>query len=214
MPLRLKKLLELLIVVIVLLSLILQFSVMLKNPAKQDFLKILVQFFSYFTILSNCLVLVYFLNLILKNESVGKFWKKAETGTAITVYISVVGIVYHAILSQLHNPVGLAFWADHGLHSFSPILVMLYWVLFTSKRTVEYATIPYWLIYPAVYFLYTILRGSLSGFYPYPFLDLNKISFLQALGNSLMVLLIFTFLSLLLSKIANKRFQILNMHFK
>lgn len=210
MSLSPKKFLQLFIVVIVLLSLIIQFFLMLQGPAYKGFLDTLVRFVSYFTILSNTLVVIYFLNLLLKNDSTGKFWQKAETGTAITVYISVVGIVYHTVLSQLHHPVGLAFWADHGLHSFSPLLTFLYWTFFTSKRMVQYKTIPYWLIYPAVYFMYTVFRGSLSGFYPYPFLDLNKISFAQALGNSLIVLLVFSILSISLSFIANKRFQYLN----
>jgi len=207
MSLSLKKLLEPLIVVLVLSSLLLQFSIMLRNPANKDVVDAIVRFFSYFTILSNTLVFVYFLNLLLPLNGHVSFWHKPETGTAITVYILVVGIVYHAVLSQLHNPVGLAFWADHGLHSFSPILAIVYWILFTSKRTIQYQSIPYWLIYPAVYFVYTVIRGNFSGFYPYPFLDLNKISFLQAFGNSLIVLLVFTFLSLILSFIANKRSQ-------
>lgn len=207
MSLRLKKLLEPFIVILVFSSLILQLSIMLRNPANKDVVDAIVRFFSYFTILSNTLVFVYFLNLLLPLNGHVSFWHKPETGTAITVYILVVGIVYHAILSQLHNPLGLAFWADHGLHSFSPILSIVYWILFTSKRTIQYQSIPYWLIYPAVYFVYTIIRGNFSGFYPYPFLDLNKISFLQAFGNSLLVLLVFTFLSLSLSFIANKRSQ-------
>ncbi len=207
MSLSLKKLLESLIVVIVLSSLLLQFSIMLQNPANKDVVDAIVRFFSYFTILSNTLVFIYFLNFLLPLNGHANFWQKPETGTAITVYILVVGIVYHAVLSQLHNPVGLAFWADHGLHSFSPILVIVYWILFTSKGTIQYQSIPYWLIYPAVYFVYTVVRGIFSGFYPYPFLDLNKISFLRAFGNSLVVLLVFTFLSLCLSFIANNRSQ-------
>lgn len=207
MSLSFKKLLEPLTVVLVFSSLILQFSIMLNNPANKDVVDVIVRFFSYFTILSNTLVFIYFLNLLLPRNDYTSFWHKPETGTAITVYILVVGIVYHAVLSQLHNPVGLGFWADHGLHSFSPILTIVYWILFTSNSTIKYQSIPYWLIYPAAYFVYTVVRGSLSGFYPYPFLDLNKISFLQAFGNSLVVLLVFTFLSLSLSFIANNRSQ-------
>lgn len=210
MPFSPKKLLELFIVVIVLSSLIIQFSLILQGPAYKGFLDALVRFVGYFTILSNTLVVIYFLYLLLKHEYTGKLLQKAETGTAVTVYISVVGIVYHAVLIELHHPVGLACWADHGLHSFSPLLTVLYWALFTSKRMVQYKTIPYWLIYPAAYFMYTVFRGSLSGFYPYPFLDLNKISFVQALDNSLIVLLVFSILSISLSFIANKRFQYLN----
>ncbi|MEO0065775.1 MAG: hypothetical protein RI983_1101 [Bacteroidota bacterium] len=180
MPFSVKKLIQLLIFVIVLSSLLLQFAVMILSSADKDKLDTIIRFFSYFTILNNTLVLICFSNLLLKGETAANFWNRAETGTAITVYISVVGIVYHAVLSQLYSPVGLAFWAGQGLHSFSPLLVLLYWTFFISKRAVQYRSIPYWLIYPAVYFLYTVIRGNLSGFYPYPFLDLNKISFLQA----------------------------------
>jgi len=87
---------------------------------------------------------------------------------------------------------------------------LLYWVVFVSSKKVNYASIPYWLIYPAFYFVYTIIHGALTRFYPYPFLDVSKIGLLQSFLNCLVVLVLFTFLSLSFSFIANWRFRNLN----
>jgi hypothetical protein len=35
--------------------------------------------------------------------------------------------------------------------------------------------IGYWLIYPLIYVVYTLIRGAISSFYPYPFLSPAKI---------------------------------------
>lgn len=137
-------------------------------------------------------------------------WTRPETSTAVTVYICVVGLVYHIVLSKIHNPQGLALIADHGLHSFTPLVTLLYWVVFVSSKEVKYTSIPYWLLYPAFYFVYTIIHGALTQFYPYPFLDVSKIGLLQSFLNCLVVLVLFTFLSLLFSFIANWRYNHLN----
>jgi hypothetical protein len=36
---------------------------------------------------------------------------------------------------------------------------------------------------PVVYLIWTALHGALAGFYPYPFLNLNRIGYEQALMN-------------------------------
>ena len=41
-----------------------------------------------------------------------------------------------------------------------------------------------WLLYPLVYIIFVLTRGSYSGFYPYPFIDLTKLSILQVFTNS------------------------------
>jgi hypothetical protein len=199
------------IALLVFCSIFLQLILMLKAPTSNSSFTIVIQFFSYFTILSNLIVFIYFTSRALSADlSEHGFWTKPETGTAITVYITVVGLVYHLVLSSIHHPQGLAKIADHGLHSFTPIVTLLYWLVFVSPKKVNYASIPYWLLYPAIYFIYTIIHGALTQFYPYPFLDVSKIGLFQSFLNCLVVLVLFTFLSLLLSFIANFRNKKLN----
>ncbi|WP_439506007.1 Pr6Pr family membrane protein [Sediminibacterium sp.] len=196
------------IALVVFCGIFLQFVIMVQAPTSNSVFVRIIQFFSYFTILSNLLVLTYFTSRSLSTDFIeNAFWKRAETSTAVTVYISIVGIVYHLVLSNIYHPQGLARVADHILHTFTPTVTVLYWYVFVSSKKVNYSSIPYWLIYPCLYFVYTIIHGSITQFYPYPFLDVDKIGLLQSFLNCLVVLVIFAFLSLLLSFIANWRFK-------
>ena len=89
---------------------------------------------------------------------------------AMVVSIVMVGVVYHLLLARLWNPVGAAWWADQGLHSVVPVAVCIWWWGFADKR-VGWRDLPLWLIWPAVYCGYALVRGYLTGFWPYPFLD-------------------------------------------
>jgi hypothetical protein len=189
----------------------LQLVLMIQAPSSDSIFEVIVRFFSYFTILSNLIVFIHFFSKALSADlGDAGFWTKPETSTAVTVYICVVGLVYHFVLSSIYHPQGVAKIADHGLHSFAPMATLLYWVVFVSGKKMNYLTIPYWLIYPALYFIYTMIHGEISKFYPYPFLDVSKIGLLQSFLNCLVVLVLFTFLSLLLSFISNFRYKKLN----
>jgi len=55
-----------------------------------------------------------------------------------------------------------------------------------------------WLIYPLAYLFYTLIHGAVSGFYPYPFVNVDKLGYGKALLNCLGVTVFFVVLSLLL----------------
>ena len=194
------------IALLVFCGIFIQFILAIQAPSSNNVLIKIIQFFSYFTILSNLVVLTYFTSRSLSADFIeNSFWKRPETSTAVTVYISIVGIVYHLMLSKIYHPQGLARIADHGLHTFTPIATVLYWIVFVSTKKVNYTSIPHWLIYPVLYFVYTIIHGSITNFYPYPFLDVDKIGLVHSFLNCLVVLVLFAFLSLLFSFIANWR---------
>ena len=64
--------------------------------------------------------------------------------------------------------------ADQALHSAVPGLVLIWWLGFAAK-TVTPRDLPFWLIWPAVYAAYALIRGALTGFWPYPFLDADSL---------------------------------------
>src|SRR5665647_1640697 len=93
-----------------------------------------VQFFSYFTILSNIVVAICCTLVLLKPTSGwGKFFSQPVVVTAVTLHITVVGLVYNLVLRFLWVPQGLQKIVDELLHSFIPILFILYWLLFVQK---------------------------------------------------------------------------------
>lgn len=153
----------------------------------------IIRFFSFFTILTNTLAAIYFTTQIFNyNRRV-----QAGTLTAITVYILIVGFVYQVMLRHIWEPTGLQMIVDELLHSINPLLVILYWYLYEEKQSVKYKNIVNWLIFPFVYLIIIFMRGKISGFFPYPFINVNEIGFLTALTNSSMLLIIFTLTSLL-----------------
>ena len=95
------------------------------------------------------------------------------------------------ITTHLWHPAGMQLVVDELLHTLNPLLVIVYWWLYEKKTAVRYGQIILWLIYPLAYLAYVLIRGGLSGFYPYPFIDVSKIGLKQAFVNSGVITLIF-----------------------
>ena len=166
-----------------------------------------IRFFSYFTLLTNGLLGLFFTNqaFFVSGKRIS-LMEKSGFQTALVVYISIVGLVYHLALRQLWNPEGFQMIVDQLLHTFNPIVLILFWFLFEKKEAVKWSYIPKWLIYPLVYLIAILIRGCFSGFYPYPFVNVEKIGIWQVLLNSLFLTLGFVFFSAFYVLIA-KRIQ-------
>ena len=180
-------------------ALILQFYLILQTTGTTGFsiLKTVTNFFSYFTILSNLLVAVCLTTSLLSPTSgVGSFFLKVCVQTAIAVYIFIVGLVYNTVLRGITNPTGLDWIVDNLLHVVVPVLYVLYWFIFTPKKILQWKNLAPWLIFPAVYLLYSLLRGPMADWYPYPFLHAGKFGYGQVAINSVLVLLAFLLVGL------------------
>lgn len=158
-----------------------------------------LRFFSYFTIDTNILVALCFTFIFLGNGSrLGKLFTKATTITALTVYITIVGIVYNTILRLTWDPQGLQRIVDELLHSVIPIYFILFWVIFTSTEGLKYKQAFSWLIYPLVYIFYAVVHGAITKFYPYLFVDVTRHGYSKVMFNAGMILLAIFVLSLVL----------------
>lgn len=184
-------------------SVVTQFYLMIENRTA-PITETIIRFFSFFTILTNALVAVYFTNQIFKLNRLSR----AGTLTAITVYITIVGAVYQVLLRHIWQPAGLQKIIDELLHTINPILMILFWYLFEEKTLVKYRQIISWLVYPVVYLIYILIRGNFSGFYPYPFINVTEIGLSKTLINSGALLLFFAataFILVFLGKQISKR---------
>jgi hypothetical protein len=144
---------------------------------------------AFYTILTNILVATV-LTLIALDRWPKWLPAKAWVLGGLAVQMVIVGIVYHAVLANLWQPKGLHWWADQGLHSVVPALLALYWAMFAPKSGLTYRDAAVWLIYPLGYFIYAMLRGTLEGWYPYPFLDVGKLGMVRASVNALVISLV------------------------
>lgn len=169
----------------------------------------IVRYFSFFTILTNIIVAISFTLLYLKGiTDRGNFFTKPKTLTATLVYITIVGLIYNAILRFIWAPVGMAKLVDELLHTIIPIGFILFWLFFVPKQNIKWKNILPWLIYPLVYLGYTLLRGPSANWYPYPFVDVLTLGYNKVLINSALVCAVFIFFSFLfvgIAKMMSKR---------
>lgn len=137
-----------------------------------------LRYFSYFTIMTNCLVAVgWGAAAVLPQTALGQFFQKDSIRTAVTGYIVLVGVIYHVLLASIHDPQGLEWYANHLLHTIVPLAVFLEWFFLSGARSARFTQVIAWQVYPVVYTAYTLIKGSITGFYPYPFLDVNALGY-------------------------------------
>jgi hypothetical protein len=134
----------------------------------------IVNYFSYFTILTNILTAVCFTFLAFNYRSgIGAFFTRPSVLTASTIHITIVGLIFNLILRPEIHSVGTQAWISDVLHVATPLLFIIYWVLCVPKNYYSWKTIAVWLLYPIVYLIYVLVRGPYADFYPYPFLDVR-----------------------------------------
>lgn len=181
-----------------------QFALMIQNR-QTNITETIIRFFSFFTILTNILVALYFTSRIsiFKNTSLSRLSNSGNL-TALTTFILVVGLVYQIILRGTWQPTGLQKIIDELLHSVLPFFVLLYWFKFADTNDLIFKNIKIWLWYPIGYFLYIIIRGHFSNFYPYPFVNVIEIGYSQVYINAVIVSLFFLFIMVTLIFIGNK----------
>jgi hypothetical protein len=144
----------------------------------------LVIFFSYFTILTNILAALCMTVLALAPQLSDRLVRAAA---AVTVYISIVGIVYSLLLRNVWSPQGLQKIADVLLHDGLPLLIVLYWLFFLPHRRLRWTSPLAWLAYPLAYLVFTLALAPFTGFYPYPFIDVAHLGYARVLINALVL---------------------------
>lgn len=147
-------------------------------------------FFSFFTIESNILVFVVLL-LSAVAVAMGKNGKLDTLRGATTVYILIVGIGFSFLLAGLEDVALTAVpWDNTVLHYIMPIAMLVDFLIDRPKRKLAFKQSLYWLLFPIAYVAYSLTRGALVGWYPYPFLnpDINGYGAIAFTASCLLVL--------------------------
>lgn len=130
-----------------------------------------VNFFSFFTVLSNTSAVVLLVLLAARPDRDASTRFAVFRG-AVTVYMSVTGLVYALLLAPIAADVGVAEpWIDWSIHVIGPIAILADWIFDPPPSRLARNSIWAWLVFPAVYLVYSLVRGPVADWYPYPFLD-------------------------------------------
>lgn len=131
------------------------------------------RYFSYFTVQSSLISIV-----VLSVGAVLAFrWKlDPELFTAIRMsavaYAAVTCVVYNVLLRGLPDDgyVGLA-WPGEVLHVWIPVFLIVEWLVAPGRAVLGWDRIWTAVGFPLVWLGFTLVRGVLTRWYPYPFLE-------------------------------------------
>jgi hypothetical protein len=143
--------------------------------------------FAYFTILTNLLVAVVFTALAVERTRLRASWIVA--GTMLSILL--VGIIYALLLHGTMELSGGSKVANVLNHVATPVLVPLFWIIFTPKGQLRWSHPLVWAIYPLAYLAYSLIRGGQTGKYPYPFLDPGLVGWRQTMLSNLAIAVAF-----------------------
>jgi hypothetical protein len=158
-------------------GLVLQFCITIpaSMEAGRSLLGSIVFYFSFFTILTNIGAVLVHASLLSPS---GYAWFPVFAGrrmrAGVAAAITLVFIVYVAVLAQLWQPQGLFLLCDVLLHYVTPVLFVLWWLVAGADGRTRWRDISWWMVYPIAYLVYVLARAPISGEVPYPFLDIAK----------------------------------------
>ena len=130
-----------------------------------------LNFFSYFTNLSNLFALIVLLSVVF----LGDYGSREFARYLSAVKMAVVGLVFSVLLRNADLGALLP-WVNVILHYVTPLAVVVDWVVAPPTRRLNPAHAFLTLIFPAVYLAYVLIRGASTGWYPYPFLNPQNVS--------------------------------------
>ena len=151
----------------------------------------IIRVLSFFTIQSNLLSGIVSAQLAWRPDRDGRAWRGLRL--AALLGITVTGIVYSTVLAGIHQPNGSAeTFVNDLVHYVIPTLMVLGWLIFGPRPRIDPATLGRSLLFPALWMAYTLVRGGIWKWYPYPFLDVVSHGYGRVIFNSLLVLVVLT----------------------
>ena len=153
----------------------------------------------FFTILTNALMAGTMLRIAATGRRASFGWM-----SMLTMSMIMVALVYHSLLARYVVFTGLRWWTDHALHSILPAMMLWFWLMETTRHAPRHGAPLTWLIWPALYAVYAMTRGALSGRYPYPFLNLDRLGLSAVALNVAGLVVAFLLLALVLNALGKR----------
>lgn len=159
-------------------------------------------YFSFFTIQSNVLgVLVLLIGGLVDPQS--HRWQVVRGAT--TLYLLITGVIYAVLLANI-DVMLTDRWINDVMHRVLPIVLVADWVLVPARARVALSPrlIALWLVYPLIYGAYTLIRGPLVDWYPYPFIDPRGQGYISLTIGLIVLTGVFTLLAVAIAAVGGR----------
>lgn len=163
-----------------------------------------LNFFSYFTNLSNIIAAVVLLVesvLTWRGKTLGPSWQLLR-GISV-VCMALVGIVFSALLRDVDLGALLP-WINTWLHYVMPVMIVADWLIQSPRHPISLRKLWLALLFPLVYLAYSLIRGAAIGWYAYPFLNPSSGGYGPVAITCVIVAVAFVVTSAVLFWLANK----------
>jgi hypothetical protein len=145
--------------------------------------------FCFFTTDSNIIVGVTCLLLAIRLDRRSTVFRVFRL--AGLVGITITGIIYHVALADLQQLDSWALLADQILHTLVPIAAVVGWLMFGPRGMTSWRIAGLALLYPVIWVAFTLIRGPIVHWYPYPFIDVIAHGYAKVIVNGFWVALLF-----------------------
>ena len=133
-------------------------------------------FFSFFTVEGNGFAVA----VLLVSATAGRSRRLDFLRGASTLFMLTTIVVFTLLLSDLDPELLTAVpWDNTVLHYLMPIGVIIDWLVEPPRELIPFRSALVWLVVPLAYVVYSLVRGAIVGWYPYPFLDPDESGYLQ-----------------------------------
>lgn len=162
-------------------------------------------FFSFFTIQSNIIgVTALFALVLVPRARHSALFDEARS--AAVLYMAITGVVFALLLAGLQEDLQTTIpWVDFVVHKLMPVVLVADWLVDPPRHRLPRWTVLAWLSYPLAWFGYTLARGVVVDWYPYPFVDVSRIGYDGVLGRSVVLAIGFAAAGAALLWLGNRR---------
>jgi hypothetical protein len=143
----------------------------------------------FFTIQSNLLVGATSVLLAVRPDRPSTVFRTLRLDAVLA--IAVTGVVFRVAIAPHQQLTGAAAVADFLLHTVSPVLCVLGWLLFGPRSPLPRRIVGLAMVFPLCWLAFTLVRGALVDFYPYTFLDVTELGYAPVVGSCVLVAVLF-----------------------
>jgi len=153
----------------------------------------LFMYAGYFTILTNLFCALVATAFARPRRTPSRWLALREPWVVTTAAVSIVmvGAIFHVLLRHEYQPTGLSALTNLIHHYLVPAGFAVFWWFAVPRRSLVWSDIWRVFAYPTAYLVYVLMRGEVSGVYPYFFIDVSVIGYARALLNSVGISLVF-----------------------
>lgn len=133
----------------------------------------LLHFVSYFTVQANVAVVASVLPLVGEPHHDAPGWRVLRLSALVGIIIT--GVVHWFLLRPLLDLTGWSYATDTLLHIAVPALAVVGWLAFGPRPRINGRVVVLAVVWPVAWLVYTLVMGAVTGWYPYPFVDVGQL---------------------------------------